>query len=375
MSIRVVNLSLSSGSPLPPAVDPLAQAVETLWAQGLTVVVAAGNDGPDAGSVSSPGNDPVVLTVGALDDAGTTAHDDDSVASWSSRDRGAAAKPELLAPGAAVVSLRAPGSVIDAANPGARVGSDGFRGSGTSMSAAVTSGAVAALLAARPQLTPDDVKALVSATAYDVAGSTGRKAAGGLDLTAALGASVPRHHGSRPDAADLDEADAEAWFALARAWAAGDYDAAARAWALMSPQARAWAARAWAARAWAARAWAGRAWADEEWAGGAPDDGWLARAWAARAWTARAWAARAWSGRAWADEEFAGRAWAARAWSARAWSARAWSARAWSARAWSGRAWADEDWAGRAWAAEDWAARAWSARAWSARAWSARAWG
>ncbi len=68
--VDVVNISLSTGSPLPPSFDPLARALERLWAGGVTVVTAAGNDGPDTDSVASPGNDPVLLTVGALDEEG-----------------------------------------------------------------------------------------------------------------------------------------------------------------------------------------------------------------------------------------------------------------------------------------------------------------
>jgi serine protease AprX len=350
--IRVVNLSLSSGSPLPFFVDPLARAVERLWRSGLVVVVAAGNDGPDRATITSPGTDPLVLTVGSVDDAGTASRRDDTVPVWSSRGPAPfrVAKPELVAPGSAVVSLRAPGSVIDDANPHARMGEHLFRGSGTSMSAAVASGAVAALLAERSALTPDGVKSLLTSTAYRSPGLADRDAAGrgGLDLAAALRAEVADENAERsgPERGhplafapvrgehdEWDDSDEAALDALARAWAEGGWDAAARAWADLSPAARAWAARAWAAAVvdaggdhWSARAWA-------------------ARAWAARAWAGEEWLARAWSARAWADAEWLARAWSARAWSARAWSARAWSARAWSARAWSARAWSARGWA------------------------------
>lgn len=66
-----------------------------------------------------------------------------------------------------MVSLRDPGSVIDTENPGSRVGDSYFRGSGTSMSTAVTAGAVADVLAVRPDLSPDAVKELLTGTTYD----------------------------------------------------------------------------------------------------------------------------------------------------------------------------------------------------------------
>ena len=68
-------------------------------------------------------------------------------------------KPDLVTSGRSVVSLAAPGSTIYDNNPSARVGSANFVGSGTSFSAAITSGAAALVLADNPGLTPDQVKA------------------------------------------------------------------------------------------------------------------------------------------------------------------------------------------------------------------------
>ncbi len=360
--VRVLNLSLSSESPLPWQRDPLTRALDALWARGVVVVVPAGNSGPEAGTVTSPGNDPTLLTVGGIDESATGARSDDSIALWSSRGPAAqnVAKPDLAAPGAHLVSLRAPGSFIDNANPTSREGEHYFRGSGTSMSTAVTAAAAAAVLSARPHLRPAQVKALLTGTAYDGLGLDDAEAAGagGLDLASALTAPVPDVAKTRPSKVKLprwvDDAEGT-WEQFARAWSRGDYKATARAWSKLSPEARAWAARAWAVDVWAN--------------GDVSDEEWAARAWSARAWSARAWSARAWSG-----EEWLARAWSARAWSTSDWAARAWSARAWSARAWSARAWSGEEWLARAWSVDEWTVRAWSARAWSARAWSARAW-
>ena len=121
-NLRVLNVSL--GAPADdPATAPLTEAAERLWADGITVVAAAGNDG---GGVDAPGLDPYVLTVGTVDGAG-------QVPAWSSRgpDFAGRAKPDLVAPGVGLVGLRAPGSTIDQANPSARVGDRYFRGSGT----------------------------------------------------------------------------------------------------------------------------------------------------------------------------------------------------------------------------------------------------
>ncbi|MEP6463462.1 MAG: S8 family serine peptidase [Frankiaceae bacterium] len=244
-SLRVLNVSLSADSPVPPAFDPLARGLDALWNSGVTVVVAAGNDGPKVGTVTSPGDDPVLLTVGSLNEAGTADHGDDSVSDFSARGvtKGGPAKPDLVAPGAAVVSLRSPGSVIDSGYPSARVGESYFRGSGTSMAAAVTSGAAAALLTARTDLTPNDVKALLTGTAYRVSSSARGAGSGGLDLASALTARVPAAEKGR----NTDSAS-PAWGAFGQAWASGNWEATARAWAQLSPSDQQWAARAWASR-------------------------------------------------------------------------------------------------------------------------------
>jgi len=334
--IDVVNLSLSSQSPLPYQLDPLTQALESLWHRGVTVVVPSGNDGPDAGTVTSPGNDPLLLTTGGLDSGGTAGRADDVVGAWSGRGPTwqGDAKPDLVAAGGRVVSLSSPGSIVERGNPQARVGAGYIRGSGTSMAAAVTSGVVAGVLAVQPRLRPDAVKNLLVRTAYPSAGLTRELGggAGGLDAPAALAAAPRWHAGPQQKQYDADTAtvgrDAKRWAAFAKAVVDGDEQAAARAWTRLTPASRDWAARAWAqldpaARAWAARAWAARAWADA-------DGEWAARAWAARAWAARAWASDDWAARAWADAGWTARAWAADDWAARAWASDRWNARAWA---------------------------------------------
>jgi serine protease AprX len=185
-AIGVLNLSFGADVPVAWPADPLSMAVEAAWASGITVVAAAGNGG--AGSVTSPGRDPWIITAGATDTHGTAATGDDTVPSWSGRARlGRFQKPDLVAPGVSVVSLRAPGSATDEANPSARMGEHYFRGSGTSMAAALTAGTAAVLLSDRPLATPDHVKGALVAAADPIGGSS----AGALDLAGAV-ASEPR---------------------------------------------------------------------------------------------------------------------------------------------------------------------------------------
>ncbi|MDP9183571.1 MAG: S8 family serine peptidase [Actinomycetota bacterium] len=348
--VDVVNLSLSSGSPLPYQMDPLTIALESLWARGTTVVVPAGNDGAEGrGTVSSPGVDPVLLTVGGLDEQGTANRRDDEIASWSSQGPApqGVQKPDLAAPGTHVVSTGAVGSQVWNANPDSRVGSGYLKGSGTSFSTAVTAGAVAALVAQRPGLSPDQVKSLLTGSAYKVHAAQWLAGSGGLDLDAALSARTPKSQ----ENAEAFPGDPAVWQQLVDALLNADEDAAARQWALLSPEARQWAARQWAASSWAARQWAARQWAASSWA----DISWAARQWAARQWAASSWAARQWSARQWSDDEWAARQWSARQWSEDEWAARQWSARQWSEMDWTSRQWSARQWSARQWTAADWA--------------------
>lgn len=166
--IKVLNLSFGTDAVGPADADPLDAALEQAWRAGIVVVVSAGNAGapvaPAATTLTKPGDDPYVITVGAADTAGTATTSDDVVAPFSSRSAADGAKPDLLAPGVALVGLRATGSTIDTFRPAARVGADYFRGSGTSQASAVVAGVVARMLSANPALTPDQVKGILLAT-------------------------------------------------------------------------------------------------------------------------------------------------------------------------------------------------------------------
>src|SRR3984885_5522190 len=186
-NIRVINLSLGRAVYETYKLDPLCQAVEAAWKSGIVVVVAAGNNGryqPTDGyaTVTSPGNDPYVLTVGAMKPMGTPQRTDDLMASYSSKGPtvvDAVVKPDLVAPGNLLTSLNSPGSTLYTQNPGNRVpnnyyingansssSSTYFTLSGTSMAAGIVSGVVADLLQESPRLTPDQVKARLMKTAY-----------------------------------------------------------------------------------------------------------------------------------------------------------------------------------------------------------------
>lgn len=180
-NIRVLNLSLESTVAQSYKTDPLDAAVESAWLKGIVVVAAAGNRGTAKDAVSyAPGNDPFVISVGAVNDGGTTAGGDDVAASWSSRGttQDGFAKPDILAPGASIVSTLAPNSAFTKLCSTCVVSGQYFRAGGTSMAAPVVSGVAAMLIEKYPNITPNQVKGMITALYRTVPGALDEVAAG-----------------------------------------------------------------------------------------------------------------------------------------------------------------------------------------------------
>jgi serine protease AprX len=274
VKIRVVNLSLGVEAGQDSYVtDPLSYAVETLWRSGLVVVAAAGNNAGTATQLDFPAADPFVVAVGALDTHGTADTSDDTVADFSSRSR--RRSPDVVAPGTGIVSLRVPGSALDREFPAARIGERWFRGSGTSQATATVSGLAALLLSQRPDLAPDQLKALLEqgASAVPVPGATG------ADVTAAEGdgrADAARSAGiATPLLAGVLQRFAPAVFDMSGV-VHGEYSGKN---AIGDGNAE-WAGRRWSGRRWSGRRWSGLRWSGVAWvsdalvdvAAPAPDD-------------------------------------------------------------------------------------------------------
>lgn len=189
-NIRVVNLSLNSAVAEPHNTSPLDAACEILWFNKIVVVASAGNAGKK--QLYPPANDPFVIVVGATDDRGTSSLSDDVVASFSAYGKAddGFAKPDLVAPGKNITAHLADSNVgLALAHPANQVdGGKYFRMSGTSMAAAVVSGAVALLLQDEPALNPDQVKYRLMATANKSWAGYNAKTAGAgmLDIYAAV---------------------------------------------------------------------------------------------------------------------------------------------------------------------------------------------
>jgi serine protease AprX len=164
-NIRVMNLSLLTTVKESYRTSPIDAAVEYAWLNGIVVVVAAGNSGPNS-TLYAPANDPYVITVGASDDHGTVAIADDTLATFSSYGvtQDGFNKPDFVAPGRRIIATLAPGSSYALNHPTFVVGSQYIRLSGTSVAAPVVAGVAALVVASRPALRPGQLKAVLFAT-------------------------------------------------------------------------------------------------------------------------------------------------------------------------------------------------------------------
>ena len=335
MNIRVLNLSFGTDSSQDYRLDPLAHAAEVAWSRGIVVVVSAGNGDGTTTGLANPAYDPAVLAVGAVNTQGTLDRSDDVVPSFSKKGSAIEGKrgPDLVAPGSSIVSLRAPGSFVDQlhGDTGA-MGPRFFKGSGTSQSAAVVSGAVALLLSQRPYLSPDQVRDVLRRSAQDVPGvGSDAEGAGSLDLAAAYSTSSRSVMAARVHAGggSLDKARGTMKVKKNGVVLTGERDifgtptdttglATTEALGLDSTpswtdgqwlgpvaQGATWAGATWAGATWAGRDWSGATWAGATWAGAT---------WAGATWAADGWSGATWAGATWADAEWADDLWSSASW-------------------------------------------------------------
>ena len=225
LNIRVINLSLGYLPDDTEANDPLAQAALAAVQNGMVIVTAAGNYGKDGNgnvvyeSIVSPGIEPAVITVGAMDTWGTDARSDDSVATYSSRGPTALdhfLKPDIMAPGQGVISTELPTSYLASTNPQYVIGGNYMSLCGTSMATPVVTAAVALMLQQNPALTPNAVKAALMFTAEAqpsvvngpiTVGAGYLNTAGAVNLAASINTSAPSGQNwiSNPSGLDYSE--------------------------------------------------------------------------------------------------------------------------------------------------------------------------
>ncbi len=329
MNVRVLNLSFGTDSTQNYRLDPLAYIVERAWKSGIVVVAAAGNDGAGV-LLRDPAISPFVIAVGASENNVTQKTSDDVIASFSS-----CGTPErhvdVVAPGKSILSLRNPGSYADTEHPEARVNERFFLGSGTSQAAAVVSGAAALIIDQRPDITPDQVKRLLKATADRIRGeSLLCQGAGVIDLKEALTTRTPDVRSSAqtylPSIGNglLEAARGSSHVQHDGVVLVGEQDIKGSLW-------HPWCTLGLDLKANCASTY---------WQGGD---------WNGTTWSGTTWSGTTWSGTTWSGTTWSGTTWSTIDWSGTTWSGTTWSGTTWSGTTWSGTTWSGADWLGSEW--------------------------
>jgi serine protease AprX len=330
MNIRVITLAYGTDSVQPYQIDPLSHAVEMAWNAGIVVVVATGNDGNDM-PLRNPAIDPFVLAVGAAENDSSQISGVASFSNCGTSER----FTDLVAPGRSILSLRNPGSYADEHFPEAAVDGTYFLGSGTSQAAAVVSGAVALLLQQRPDLTPNQVKALLMDHAEYVQGADFTcQGAGSLNLSSVIKARTPnvnstnQTYESSNGTGSLEAARGSNHVYDEGVALEGEIDIMSSPWTgYCSVEGNATTCF------------------DTLWNGG----DFNSASWSGASWSSASWSGASWSSASWSGASWSGVSWSSKSWSSASWSGASWSDASWSSASWSGASWSGNTWAGLSW--------------------------
>ena len=331
LNIRVINLSYGTNSTQSYLVDPLAFAVEQAWKAGIVVVAAGGNSGYQKGAsapgLANPAYDPYIIAVGASDSMSTPEIWDDAVATFSASStacNNACRNPDLIAPGAHIQGLRVPGSYIDQNHPEGILDGRYFRGSGTSESAAIVSGAVALLLQRHPGFTPDQTKSFLLQGAAHLSGYSSRLQGNGVVSLANMLTLSPAKYGQSYQAStgtgSLEQSRGTDHLTRDGVVLSGESDIFGMPFD---------------AAAMAALEAAGSSWSDGVWNGST---------WSGSSWSGNSWSGSSWSGSSWSGSSWSGSSWSGGVWNGSTWSGSSWSGSSWSGNSWSGNSWSSASW-------------------------------
>jgi serine protease AprX len=232
--------------------------------------------------------------------------------------------------------------MADVDYPSARMGTRFFRGSGTSQSAAVVSGAAALIINQRPSISPDQVKKLLMSTAKPIPGADPlAQGAGLIDLSKVRAALTPSVIESLQNVTPatglgtLEGARGTNHLASNGIELSGEQDIFGNPWNAVS--------------------WASATLNELTWVGG-KFNGAL------------------WAGDGWNGTSYAGSTWGSVTWTKNSWSGESWTKNSWSKNSWSGDGWTGDGWVKNSWSGGDWAKNSWSNSEWEKNSWSSAGW-
>jgi len=320
MNIRVLNLSYGTNSSQWYGVDPLAFAVEQAWDAGIVVVAAAGNSGyqtkGSSPALADPAYDKRIIAVGSSDSMGTSTLVDDTMPDFSAAAKtGSARASDFVAPGVHLQGLRVLNSWIDTNVDGKTVLDDRFmRGSGTSESAAITSGAVALILSKFPQATPAQVKKLIKDAAFDMPTQNTRQVGSGeLRLGPILAAQPPIYTQAIAPATgggSLELARGSDHLTLDGVVLKGEQDIFGKPFNGTSMAVLEAAGSSWSGGMWNGSIWTGSSWSGSSWSGSS----WSGNSWSGNSWSGSSWSGNSWSGSSWSGNSWSGSSWSTATW-------------------------------------------------------------
>jgi serine protease AprX len=333
LNIRVLNLSYGTNSGQAADVDPLSFAVEQAWKKGIIVVASAGNTGYQKGvgapGLSSPAYNPFVMAVGGFDSMGTSSLKDDQVGVYSASSAGCkklCKDPDFVAAGSHMQGLRVPNSFIDSTFSAGRLGDRYFRGSGTSQAAAVASGTAALVLQQNPTFTPDEVKAVLQASAKKVSGFDKRSfGAGEIDMYKLFTGKYPKNPNQNfpgsTGTGSLELSRGRGHVARNAAILAGEKDIFGKpvntaVLAAAEAQGSTWSGGTWNGSTWSGGTWSGSTWSGSTWSGST----WSGSTWSGSTWSGSTWSGSTWSGSTWSGSSWSGSQWDSSIWATGTWA-------------------------------------------------------
>ena len=184
------------------------------------------------------------------------------------------------------------------------------------------------MLQQRPDLTPDELKALLIDSATELKQSNESKGDKLIDLVAAMDADVPDDHVQERVATGLGSlADSRGEDSPI----IGEVTVTGTAWDPV----------AWIEASEAGTTWSGT-------------DVWTGSSWSGSSWSGSSWSGSSWSGSSWSGSSWSGSSWSGQGWSGSSWSGSSWSGQGWSGSSWSGSSWSGSSWSGSSWSGSSW---------------------